>query len=286
MIEKIREEARKALREKKADIIIGFEEGSLRPTPAFIEREEDVDRLIWNSFCDINLATFIRKFKGKKIGIIAKGCDSRAIMVLISEKQIRREDLYIIGVPCQGMVDRKRFKKEPKEIKPEDLYENCQDCNHRNPVVYDVLVGEKVEEGKGEYPDIKKMEELSSDERWEFFNREIDKCIRCYACREACPMCYCEECFVDSNLPRWLEPGIELSDLRLWHLIRAFHLAGRCVDCGACEHSCPMDVKILHLTRRQNRDIKQLYKFETGIKEEATMPLATFSLDDKEEIFL
>ena len=135
---KIQEIARKLLKEKKVDIVIGFEKGSLplSATPCFIKNPDEADRLIWNSFCGNNLANYLPKRKDK-IGIVAKGCDSRSIVVLIQENQIKREQLYIIGVPCDGMTDKNNA-----------LHDYCLICEHKNPVIYDVLVGEKVKENK------------------------------------------------------------------------------------------------------------------------------------------
>ncbi|RKZ25912.1 4Fe-4S ferredoxin [bacterium] len=275
MIERIREEARKAFEEGKIEILIGFGRGTLRATPIFIEKKEDVDKLIWDDTCWINLATYLRRFRGKKTGIVAKGCDARSVVALIAEKQLKREDVYIIGVPCQGM----------KNEKGEEFL-SCRYCEYPTPPVYDVLVGEKREGKKENYPDVSEFESMPPEKRWEFFSEEVKKCIRCYACREACPMCYCEECFADSLDPRWLEPGLSLSSLQFWHLVRAYHQAGRCSDCGACERACPMDVKILYLTRKLNKEVRELFGFVTGLDPEALPPLGTYSTEDKEEFIL
>jgi formate dehydrogenase subunit beta len=109
--EKIREIAKKLLEEKAVDLIIGFKKGTLplMTEPVIIKEPEKTDRLYWSSFCPINLANYLPKRK-EKIGIIAKGCDSRNIAVHIVENQIQREQLYIIGVPCTGMVDRRKIQ--------------------------------------------------------------------------------------------------------------------------------------------------------------------------------
>ncbi|RKZ26579.1 4Fe-4S ferredoxin [bacterium] len=294
IVENIRKEAKRILEEKIVDIVIGFEKGTLPYTasPVFIENPDDVDKLIWNRYCHNNLAVYLRNFPDKKIGIIVKGCDSRSIVALMAEKQLTRENIYIIGVPCEGMLDKNKLLEEfgdnpPAEVKEEFLYPSCQYCEHKNPVIYDFLTGEPVQEKEEEpYPDVVEFEKKTLDERWKYFQEEASKCIRCYACRQACPMCYCEECFVDTNSPKWLDPGIDLPDLQVWHIIRAYHQAGRCVDCGACERACPMDIKILWLTRKLNKDVRDLFEFEIGIDPEKVPPLGTFSLYDKEEFLI
>jgi len=292
--ENIREEAKRILKEKKVDLVIGFQEGTLpyMASPVFIESPDEVEKLVWNRYCHNNLAVYLRNFPDKKIGIVVKGCDSRSIVALLAEKQVARENLYIIGVPCDGMLDNKKLLKEfgellPDKIEDKFLYSSCQYCGHKNPVLYDFLAGESVQEKEeNPYPDVAEFEKKSEDEKWKYFEQEASKCIRCYACRQACPMCYCEECFVDTNVPRWLDPGIELPDLEVWHIVRAYHQAGRCVDCGACERACPMDVKILWLTRKLNKDVKEMFEFEIGIDPEKVPPLGAFSLYDKQEFIL
>jgi L-lactate utilization protein LutB len=129
---------------------------------------------------------------------------------------------------------------------------------------------------------VDRFEALSPQERYEAFAQEAERCIRCYACREACPMCYCTECFVDYTTPRWAESMITPSGTQAWHIIRAFHQTGRCAGCGACERACPMDIKMTYLTDKLNRDMLEQYDFEVGAEEGAQAPFATFTLDDKE----
>ena len=306
----IRDTAKKLLDEKRVDLIIGFERGTLPlcSSPCFTRRSEEAERLIWNASCENNLAKYLRR-REEKVGIVAKGCDVRSIIGLIKEQQIDREQVFIIGVPCNGMIDRRKIeaKLDGKEIleaeeenetvilkgrdfteaikKEEFLHNSCKTCNHRNPVIYDVLIGDKVEENQGfdEYKEVKEFEAQSADRRWQSFTNEVSKCIRCYACRNACPLCYCQECFVDSSQPQWIGKTTNLSDTSIFHIVRAFHTAGRCVDCGACDRACPMGIDIRKLTKKIEKDVKELFHYEAGVSLEDIPPLATFNPDDPQE---
>jgi len=307
-VQRIREEARRLLSEGLVDVVIGFEKGTLplRSTPIFIRDAGDVDKLVWDSFCGSNLARYLPKMGDQRVAVVAKGCDSRAIVALIVEKQIAREKLTIIGVPCQRMVDWHKVAKAvqgeileaeergeeivvrgdgfEKVLRREDyLARACETCAHRNPVLYDILVGEEVKEDTSNpYADVEAFEARPPDERWAHFERQVSRCIRCYACRDACPMCYCEECFVDHATPRWIGTGIDPSDIEMWHIVRAYHQTGRCVECGACERACPMEIPLLYLTKKLCKEVGELYGFEAGMDLEALPPLATFSPEDEQ----
>jgi len=308
----IRETVRDLFEEQKVDLVIGFGQGTLplRTTPCFMTREDEVDRLVWNSFCENNLATYLIK-RPERVGIIAKGCDVRAIAELIKENQISREQVVIVGITCQGMIDRRLVEAELRgreilEIKEKDneliircanfeetlnrskfLCLSCATCTHRNPPIYDILLGDPVPEVETDaYGEVEAFESSSPEERWDYFSKEFARCIRCYACRNACPLCYCEECFVDSSKPPWIGKTTNESDTAIFHLMRAFHMAGRCVECGACERACPVGVDIRKLNRKLTRDVKERFGYESGVSLEQVNPLSTFQPDDPEEFLL
>ncbi len=171
-------------------------------------------------------------------------------------------------------------------LKRDDFfYPSCQACVHRNPVKVDVLLEDPVEESAltEAHAEARAFERMSPEERWNSFERETRRCIRCYACREACPMCYCAECFVDCSNPKWIEKSLFPSDLQFYHTVRAYHQTGRCSDCGACERACPMEIRFNHLTQKLNQEVKERFAFETGMDSEALPPLSTYDVDDKQE---
>jgi ferredoxin len=305
----LREVAEKLLIDKKVDLIIGYEKGTLpfRTRPTFIREPEETKRLVWNSRCENNLSLYLKTVK-EKVGIVAKGCDSRSIVGLIKESQVKREDIFIIGVPCPGIIDRKKIEdildgRELLEgvesdsqilLKAEGfeetldqdklLHASCRSCRHRNPVLSDTLVGKEISQPQtDEYSDVEEFASQQDNERWAYFNDETSRCIRCYACRNVCPACYCPQCFVDQSLPTWFDRTPHLSDTLIFHIIRTLHTAGRCVDCGACSRVCPMNVELRMLNKKTEKDVKELYGYEAGKDLEELPPMATFKIDDPQE---
>ncbi|MGC7872036.1 4Fe-4S ferredoxin [Desulfosporosinus sp. SYSU MS00001] len=305
--EEIRETARQLLADGKVDVVIGYEKGSLplKATPCFVRTVKDVDKLVWDETCENNLAAFSYKIPGKK-AIITKGCDSRALVVLLQENQLVKDDLYIIGVSCQGVVDKRKIENELGEIIEATMANGkisvkgmsgsgeftfaevkdatCQTCRYPNPVIEDIHLGETVEvpEQAVLFADVLEMEAKSDSEREAYFGEQMDKCIRCYSCRNACPLCYCQECFVDCNTPRWLTGGVNRAENLFFQAGRVLHLAGRCVDCGTCSRACPQGVDIRALNRKMSRDVLEMYQHESGISEDVKPALNVYSGDDPE----
>lgn len=309
--ELLRETARQLLAEGSIELVIGYERGTLpiRTTPCFIRDPDQVERLVWNASCENNLAMYLHRATGK-VGIVAKGCDARSIVGEIVERQIAREDVVIIGVPCQGVIDRTKIEArlDGREVLEADvseglitlrgegfeetlnlgevLSEGCVTCHHRDPTLYDVFIDEPsggAVEDADEYAAVQALEAQTADERWAYFANEFSRCIRCYACREACPCCYCAECFVDQTQPCWFGKGDDLSDVMAFHIVRAYHVAGRCLDCGACVRACPMHIDLRALVKKLEKDVRELYSYEAGLHLETVPPLATFQPDDPQE---
>lgn len=310
LVSAIREQAAWLLREDVVDVVIGFKTSALAlaAQPAFVTHPDQVEHMVHNGFCQTSLLSYItRRPREERIGIVCRGCESRAVRVLVSEHQHDRDKLYVIGVPCEGIIDRRKLGLEPEQFaavlqatetgkevalvlrneerrfrRAEVLHDSCQRCIYPNPVGADIVLGDPVpESGAERWSQVTEFESLSPEQRYAYFIQEAERCIRCYACREACPMCYCIECFVDHNFPRWAETMITPGGTHAWHIVRAFHQTGRCTSCGACERACPMDIKMTYLTDKLSHDMLQEYEFEVGASDESTPPFAAFTLDDE-----
>jgi len=305
---KIRETAEKLLKEKQVDVFIGYIKGTvpMMNEPVLISDPDKADILYWDSFCGLNLCNYLTRREEKKIGILATGCNSRNIVTHIIENQIKREQLYIVGIPCTGMIDHRAVSRavggrEILEVEEdgerftvrgndfEEVFEkkdflqgNCKVCEHRNPVEYDEMIGEPVNEQEvaEAYGDVEELEGMASDEKWDFFTQMVSDCIRCYACRNACPLCYCPTCFVDESRPQWVGKSIDPTDTMTFHILRAYHCAGRCTDCGACERVCPVGIPVRQFTRKLNKDVFDLFKWEAGLSLDQRPPLDVYRPDD------
>ena len=304
---KIREIAKRVLEDGKVDVVIGYKKGSIPMVnePVLISDPHSVENLIWDSHCALNLCTYLTGRKDR-IGIIANGCNSRNIVTHIVESQIKREQLYIIGIPCTGMIDHAAVKRavNDREIltveesegrftvrgrdfeetfeKKDFLQTNCAVCLYPNPVVYDEMVGENVEEPEeiNPFKDVEQIEKMGIQERWSFFAELVSPCIRCYACRNACPLCYCPTCFVDESDPQWVGKSIDPTDTMTFHFLRAYHCAGRCTDCGACERACPVGIPVRQFTKKLNKDALELFSWEAGLSLDQRPPLDVYRVDD------
>ncbi len=305
-IDKIKEISKRLLKDCSVEMVIGFRRGTLpmMNEPCFARTPEDVDQFIWDSNCGINLANYLTNRK-EKIGIVAKGCDTRNIVTHIVENKISREQLVVIGVPCKGMIDKYKINamftdeiqnvvetgekvlvtaggKETSLNKSDVLQKNCAVCTHRNPVIHDELVAEKVEEQQGvdRYADVREVEAMNPQEKWDYFESLLSPCIRCYACRNACPLCYCPTCFVDEAKPQWVGKGQDPADVRTFHFLRAFHCGGRCTDCGACERACPVGINMRVFTKKLEKDCFEQFGWEAGMNLDERPPLDTYRPDD------
>ena len=305
---KIREAAKRLLSEKRVDAVIGFRKGTLpfMNEPFLAMTPEQADQLVWDGNCGINLANYLPKRTGT-MAIVAKGCDSRSIAIHLLENQIKREQLYILGIPCEGMTDKRKIQDElngkeileaveadgKRKVSGKDfdqafncadyLQDNCAICTHRNPVVYDEMLGEPVnEQDVDRYVDIRGIEVLLPDEKRQHFDELVEPCIRCYACRNAGPACYCPTCFVDEAKPQWVGKTTDPTDTRTFHFLRALHLAGRCTDCGSCERACPVGIKVRQFTKKLEKEVKELYGYEAGVIQDQRPPLDTYRPDDPE----
>jgi len=291
-------------------LVVGYTSNKLplRVKPIFIENKDEIENIIFNNLCINNLATYAYSLSQEvdgKIGIILKPCDVKSIIQLLSEELISRERIKIIAVGCSGVIDYKKIQKEIKgskiisatvehenieintlnkrfNLKLMDFYaDKCYWCDiYDNPPVYDEYIESDVKlsvKSKSKYEDINNIEKLSLEETFLFWEKEFNHCIRCYACRNICPLEVCKDrCITQLDEPYWQSQRITLKECKFFQLIRVFHLAGRCVECGECERACPMNIPLLKLMKKVNKEIERLFDYKPGLNIESKPPLLTF----------
>jgi len=272
--DQVRKRAKELLANKEVVMVLGYRAGR-RPgtaTPAFVTRPEDADLLIFDDRCGANLAAYLPRVKHRgRIAMVAKGCDSRSVVALLKEKQIDRGQLMILGVGCEGVKENGR------------LSDSCTTCAYPDPVLCDEMVGEKAAERQPAPDPLADFEKLSPDERWQALMDDVSRCIRCYACRQVCPNCYCPTCFVDAGSPQWVGKTTADSDNMMFHLMRVMHMAGRCVECGACSRGCPMGIDLMKFNRKVAHVVKERFGKVAGLNPDEPPALAAFDPNDKQE---
>ncbi len=264
----IRQKARDLLESDQVSCVIGYEvsrRGRTRPT--FVYTPEETGRLVWNPDCTNNLTSYLpdklRPVKGKEplvpVAVVVKPCDSKAINVMVAENQYRRDQVYAIGVACEGI-------RNPHG----DLQNRCVTCQEAVPIVCDTLISGTTSSfiprlSSYAREEIAELQEATPANRLEFWLGQFDRCIRCYACRQACPMCNCPVCLYERDESTFIGLGIGINEKRTFHLGRAYHLAGRCVGCNECERACPMNIPIGLLNQKLAEEIESAFGHRAGL---------------------
>ncbi len=304
------------LNNKTVDVVLGWKKGEFDYdiTPAVFNNEEELRRdFIWSDFCGANFSKYLvsktRTLSGR-ILVFLKPCDTYSFNQLLTEHRFERERVYAVGIPCDGMADIGKIKDicndavisvescddgllvetltgdEKRLISKSDvLEERCANCKSRKHVAYDELLGEDgAVLGSHRFDEVERLEAMSPDERFAFWQNELSRCIRCNACRNVCPACTCERCVFDNP-----ESGVENKtpqnscEEQLFHIIRAFHVAGRCTDCGECSRVCPENISLHLLNRKFIKDINNFYgDYRAGEEVGSRAPLVNYTEGDLE----
>jgi ferredoxin len=260
--------AKMLLEEKSVNVVIGYEAGTGGTArPAFISESADAEKLIYNEHCVHNLAVYLSKQEVRKmgkIGIVAALPVMRSILMLIAEHQVDPENIVIMGISHDGsLLDIENIQVMKDYISKSDP---------GNPERYKDKLAE--------------LNKLSMEERFEYWQKELSKCIKCYACRQACPMCYCTRCAVEVNQPQWISVKSDISGNMEWHILRAMHLAGRCISCGECGRACPVGIDCHLLTMHLSDQVYKYFRVYAGLSEKMSSVLSTYEPNDKENFII
>ncbi len=313
------EKAVSLLNDGTVSAVFGWKNGEFDydVTPALFETEEELKKeFVYNSFCAANVSKYLidktKKTEGK-ILVFLKPCDTYSFNQLLTEHRFSREKVYAVGIGCNGMADINKIKnsvdggiasiKCGEKIEVETIYgdkkafelgevllEKCENCKSKKHVAYDELLGDDGEVlDSNRFDEVARLEVMTPDERFLFWQGELSKCIRCNACRNVCPACTCEKCVFDNP-----ESGVENKAIadsfeeKMFHIIRAFHVAGRCTDCGECSRVCPQNIPLHLLNRKFIKDINEFYgEYQAGECVGSRAPLVDYTTEDIEpsEVF-
>jgi len=279
----LQQTARRLLETGEADVVIGYtltRDGTGR-RPVFVDEPHRVEDLVFDELCHQNLTTYLTKrykllpARWNRPAVVVKGCDAKAAVGLLQEAQLDREGVTLVGVACEGV--------EQNGERPH----KCEICDVHLPRRVDIVVGSTAEqEPAREYragEEVARLKEKSREERFAFWREQFAKCIRCYACRSVCPLCSCERCIADANQPQWVPSSAHEVGNWSWNIVRAFHLAGRCIGCGECARACPVDIPLDLLNQHLRQVVSERFDYVAGLDPEAVPPLVTYREEDAEE---
>jgi len=349
--------------------------------PVLITNPDDLNDTAGSLHCSVpNVVRFLKEYLdggfSKKLAVVGKPCDIRAIIELQKRYQTEIDDIILVGVNCTGTISpataremySKEFKVDPNDVIREDIDDgkltitlkngkritkdllnlekkglgrrnNCQRCEINIPTFADMACGKwgtETEEKPGTFIEVYSVKgrslveeaisngyieidkptkesiatrqekdrietehafaqraidfdpimAMSYQDRLAYWVKEFEKCIKCYGCRDACPICYCEICLLEANRD-FLEAGV-IPPNALFPLTRLAHVADSCVNCGQCQDACPMELPLSLLFSLQNARLSKVFDYISGTDIKQGPPLNTAMVEEMQidDVFL
>ncbi len=304
--------ASEMLENGEVDRVIGWKRGEsyYDNSPATFVKG-NMEGFVYNAFCGANLSKYLVNEckKPGKILIFLKPCDTYSFNQLLSEHRIVRENVYVIGVECMGKLDVNKLVRSGADgiigieekgdtLEVDTLYGKktvlfdevlsvkCETCKSKEFAVTDekIVLHEMPDRKANRFAEVERLENMTSEERFAFWREELSKCIRCNACRNVCPACTCVNCVFDND-----KSGIsgkanaDRFEEKLFHIIRSYHVAGRCTDCGECSRVCPQNIPLHLINRKYIKDMNEYYgDYQAGANVTPLNPVVDFKTDDVE----
>lgn len=309
---KMLERATALLESGEVQRVVGWKKGDFchDPSPAVFETVEELKDFVYDWFCGANLSKYLIQIAKKegKTAVFLKPCDTYSFNQLVKEHRIAREKVHVIAVECLGKLDIEKIKAKGVSFvqgvevngndvkvlsldgetilnKEEIKLSKCETCNKTHQAKdEEIIIHERPAREVNRFAEVEKLEQMTEDERFAFWKAQLSKCIRCNACRNVCPACSCVKCVFDNPQSGVAAKANDDSfEEQLFHIIRAFHVVGRCTDCGECSRVCPQNIPLHLLNRKYIHDIDNLYgEYQAGETTDGKTPLTSFTEGDVE----
>lgn len=262
-MEALRQRAKTLLEQGEIRTVLGYTKGTghLR-RPLFARQPAQADDLVLDEACTQNLAVYVTKREVKRLGklaIVSLPATQCALLQLMAERQLRDGEVVVLTVDGG----------ELKEITSADDLEEHLALKATELEAWDKAL-------------LERLQGMTQEERWRFWQKELSRCMKCYACRNSCPMCYCDHCTMDCNRPQWVPVASHPFGNLEYHMVRTMHLAGRCVECGECGRACPVGIPVHLLTISAEQVVQEQFGQRAGHTAKLDYALSTFKTDDKE----
>ena len=244
---------------EELDGVVALRRTTTGTAPHLFQQGDDLSQLVLTPRYPLaSVVSLLQKrFPETKFGVVARGCDVRAMVEMAKRQQIDPDQVYLLGVTCSA--------EEAAECYCPDPAPDPTSWPHIE------IIGTPVEPAAPN-PMVAEYNAMSLDERRVFWQQQFLKCIKCYGCRNICPECFCEVCALEE--PLWVERGVLAPPFPMYHLIRAMHMTGRCVACRQCELVCPSQIPLTVLHDLLRNDVEALLGYVPGAEIDAQPPLS------------
>ena len=259
MSEEARGVVAEVLAKGEVDGVLALREDEGAVGPHYFRNGDDLDGLVLSPRYALPLV--LRWFRlhspDTLVGAVLRGCEERALVELSKRRQVDLEKVVVIGLACTA--------------------EEAKECGCVSGSPTNVMIGTPTED-LPERREFRALPDADDGARLEYWKAQYSKCIKCYGCKNVCPVCACEVCMMADH--GWVRGGSLPPKFATFHLIKAYHMADRCIECRECEAACPVSIPLAEMYGRLLRDVERRFDYVTGADPEQRPPLLTTLMDE------